>query len=870
MDGRGDHGGSVAIIGMACRFPGARDPAEFYDLAVAGRRMFQPTAALPGRPLRAAVLDWAMPQIAADDPLSGDFPPRDLGPVRKLAAEMTALALIDAGLHEVAGTSRTGLVIAGTVPGLDDLLHEELGFAARGSFPPAARVSSLHAVAAAATALQAGQLDLAVAGGAELGLDPVWLALQARAGTLATDEMRVYAADPAGLLPGEGCGMVVLVRAADARTAEMPVYAEIAGWSTVRATAPELAGPDLARAYQQAGADPADVQLIEGHGPGTAAGDGAELAMLTRLRQGGRGVAALGAVSAGIGYARAAAGVASLVKAAAAMAAGTIPPGPGCAQPHPLVASGEARLRLPAAPEPWPDGQRLAAVNSLGTADPAVMAAHPGLRDAEGMHLVLRREIEPDHATGRPGRPASGGRAARESRQPRLFVLRDGDPGTLADQLDVIAGSAAMLSDDGLDRLARELAIGAAQAGQHEHQEHPAPLRVALTAASARRLADQAAYAARWLRAAGSAWGAGTARLLRTDELAGEAADVRITAGAGGTVVVLFPGRPESAAGQPALFAASLQALGTLDALGVRPAAGVGYGLAEITGLAWAGCIATAEAARLVAQCGQVLRACSCGTAAMARVLADAETAGRLGAAGHLHVAAYEGPRTHVLAGSTADIRELTRRAAMHGIAVEVLDGGKGSTPMHSRGMARCAAPLRSVFAGTSFAPPRRRLVSTITGRLITPDDDLAGLLAGQVTRPVLFAQAMTQAAGQADLIVTAGPDAGLAARAAECGGVPAVPVPVAMAAPGRAGTMLTQALAALFAAGALTDLTPFLGPGGPFGPFAPFGPSGGTLARRTVPRMRDAEPPPGPPPGPGLPPSRLATSGTGETRSVR
>jgi hypothetical protein len=49
MDGREDHGESVAIIGMACRFPGARDPAEIHDLAVAGRGMFQPAAALPGR-----------------------------------------------------------------------------------------------------------------------------------------------------------------------------------------------------------------------------------------------------------------------------------------------------------------------------------------------------------------------------------------------------------------------------------------------------------------------------------------------------------------------------------------------------------------------------------------------------------------------------------------------------------------------------------------------------------------------------------------------------------------------------------------------------------------------------------------------------
>ena len=848
MDDRGDHGEPVAIIGMACRFPGARDPAEFHDLAVAGRRMFSPAAALPGRPLRAAVLDnWTVPQVATGDLLVSEPEPEppDVEPVRKLAAEMTALALADAGLLEAARTSRTGLIIASTAAALGDLVREQFGFPARGPCPCAAETSSLHAVAAAAGALQAGELDLAVAGGAELGLDPVWLALQARAGTLGTDEMRVYSADPAGLLPGDGCGVVVLVRATDARAAGLPVYAEIAGWSTVPASPPELAGPALLQAYQRAGADPADIQLIEGQGTGTAATDSAELAALTQLRRGGGAVTALGAVSAGIGYTRAAAGIASLVKAAVAMAAGTIPPGPGCARPHPLIASGDALLRLPSGPEPWPDGDpgpsgarrpRLAAVNSLGTADGAAMAGHRGLRDAEGVHLVLRREGEArrwagrrrraeDAAGTRPGTTGSGqagsagqagahepGALARHTARretvtaalrdtaehPRVFALRGRDPGTLASQLDVIAASAAVLSDAGFAGLARQLAVSAARA-----DDHPASLRVALTAASPDQLAGQAEHAARLLRTSDPA--AGLAGLP----------DTRVSAGTGGTVVVLFPGRAESAAGQPTLFAASLQALGTLDMLGVRPATGVGYGLAEITGLAWAGCIPTTEAARLVAQCGQVLRACADRTAAMARVTADAEMARTLAAPGQLHIAAYEGTRTHVLAGSTAGIRELTRRAGMVGVPVEVLGDGRGTTPMHFPGTARCAAPLRSVLAGSNFAPPRRRLVSTITGRLVTPEDDIARMLADQVTRPVLFAQAMTQATRGADLIVTAGPDAALAARAAECSGVPAVSIP-ATPPDGLPGTSLIQAIAALFTAGALTDLTPFLGPARP------------------------------------------------------
>ena len=67
---------------------------EYHDLAVAGRRLFQPAAGLPGRSLHAALLDdWTAPPVSFGDP---DLSPDDLGPVQKLAAEMTALALTDA------------------------------------------------------------------------------------------------------------------------------------------------------------------------------------------------------------------------------------------------------------------------------------------------------------------------------------------------------------------------------------------------------------------------------------------------------------------------------------------------------------------------------------------------------------------------------------------------------------------------------------------------------------------------------------------------------------------------------------------------------------------------------------------------------
>jgi enediyne polyketide synthase len=216
----------------------------------------------------------------------------------------------------------------------------------------------------------------------------------------------------------------------------------------------------------------------------------------------------------------------------------------------------------------------------------------------------------------------------------------------------------------------------------------------------------------------------------------------------------------------------------------------------------------------------------------MARITADAEVTRALFAPDRLHVAAYEAPVMHVLAGSTTGIRELARRAGSLGVPVEVL---AGTSAMHCPAMARCVAPLRSILAGSRMAPPQRRLISTITGRLLTADDDIADLLARQVSLPVLFAQAMTKAAQDADLIVTAGPDTALAGTAAACSGLPAVAVP-ALAQAGLGGpdpAMSATMIAALFAAGAITDLLPFVAPSGPTD----------ILASPAIPRMRMGEP---------------------------
>ncbi len=880
MDSRGEPGEAIAIAGIACQFPGARDPAELHHLTIAGSRMFQQFGEAP-----------------------------DPGTVHKLATETTAQALSDAGLpsagrlapappdtsrldggrpdggrHQAGPLEsgrRTGLIIASTVPDLSEVVRDGFRIRQEIRFPAVAYQDSLHAVAASCDILRTGELDLVIAGGAELGVDPGWLAALAAAGELATDDMRVYDAEPTGLLPGDGCGVVVLMRSADARAAGLPVYAEIAGWS---------AGQQADDAYAQAGIDPGDVGLIEGHGAGTALGDLAELTELARLRHGSPATAALGAVTANIGQARSAAGVASLIKVVVAMVAGAIPPATGCVLPHELIASGATRLRLPAVAEPWPEGVRLAAVNSLG----------PEGQAAGGVHLVLRREV--DHGRGRgrrrrsalplpPSRPASPGRhsaspttsdpvdtdslataptvlsipapappepqhAAPAPPEPQhaaaapvtteravpatIFALCGAEPAAVAATLDVIAASADKLAHADLHDLARQLAAAAQRAAGRG-----APLRVTVTATGPRQLSGQARRAAQLLRN----WDTGTpAATMLTQP------GINISAGATGTIILVFPGLAATVAEHTTLLTASLNGVRLLDRLGVTADSAVGYGFGEVAGLVWAGCLPAAEAARLAALRGQVLRACLARPAALVRVGCDSARASRLCAASGVQIAVHETPGSYLLAGPGNSIRDLLLRASALGIPATLLAG----PAQHWTATARCTAPLRGVLADIVFGTPRTRLVSGITGLPVTPADDIAELLASQPARPVLFAQALAMAAQRpgrpaADLIVVAGPDADpaspvtpagthapaasgtsqppatLAAIATAACGLPAITLPAIALPPAT----LARTIASLFTAGAIRDLAPYL--------IAPRTDPG--QAPWTVPPMRDAGP---------------------------
>ncbi len=366
----------------------------------------------------------------------------------------------------------SGETLAGSAPGtIAGLICGQLGLTGGGFAVDGGTASGLAAVAAACSALASGDLDAAVAGGVDVSLDPLDLVGLAKAGVLATGAVRIYDENPTGFLPAEGCGMLLLLRAADARRAELPVYAEILGWGQASAgpahrTPTEQAAMLLAmrKAYQRAQLDPGDVQYIEGCGTGVAPADEAELTALATLRQDARQHAVLGAVTANIGHTRAAAGPAGLIKTVLAAANGVLPPATGVNAPHQLLRSGDARLRTPDAPVPWPDGPRQAAVSASSAG---------GLH----VHLVLRRahdQLSPANSVSHPewssstrnGRAASRTPISGLTHQPATFLLQAPDRSTLGRILARVADTAPWLSDSQLADLACQLAIEATDQGK--------------------------------------------------------------------------------------------------------------------------------------------------------------------------------------------------------------------------------------------------------------------------------------------------------------------------------------------------------------------------------------------------------------------
>ena len=406
----------IAIIGMACRVPGADDLAAFWRLMSEGRNMVtdgrqdsgawtgvagDPDAADPAYRHGAFLegIDLFDSRFFRISPIEA----RMMDPKQRLLLETSWQALEDAGIDPggLRG-SRTGVYagvggseyrrIIAARGGDDDYLGTSDGVAVgRVAFTlglegPAvplelACAASLVAVHQAMTSLQRGEVDLALAGGVNAILSQTVMRFLADAGMLSpSGQCWTFDERADGYVRGEGCGIVILKRLSDAEADGDRIWGVIRGSAVTQngaglgLTLPN--GPAQERAMEealaQAGVAPADVQYLEAHGPGTALGDAIELNAIANVY--GRGREAenplpIGSVKTNIGHLEAAGGVASLIKTILAMSQGIIPKHRNFNTPNPDIDWESLPVRVTDEATAWPrasDRPPVAGINVFG------------------------------------------------------------------------------------------------------------------------------------------------------------------------------------------------------------------------------------------------------------------------------------------------------------------------------------------------------------------------------------------------------------------------------------------------------------------------------------------------------------------------
>ena len=664
--------------------------------------------------------------------------------------------------------------------------------------------SSLLAVINACSSLAVGDLEVAVAGGVDLSIDPFELVGFAKTGALAGDAMRVYDARSAGFWPGEGCGLVVLMRHEDALLERRRVYAVIRGWGVSSdgsggITRPEVEGQMIAlrRAYDRAGYGADTVAYFEGHGTGTAVGDTAELQALTRARrEAAAGPQTSGAVvssiKAIIGHTKAAAGVAGLIKATMALGAQIVPPTVGCDDVHDELKGEEAVLRTLKQGERFAAGAKLrAGVSAMGFG---------GINT----HVTL----EAPHDERRESFTSKERALLTTAQDAELFLFSARDVAQLENQIDRVLAYASRLSRSELTDLAARLS----------QTLRPLPVRAAVVASSPAELS-------RRLEALKAQTRSGAPRVIDSHGGLFFGADVSTA-----RVGFLFPGQGSPSykdggvwrrrfnflddlyaytekqwrgdgvstdVAQPAIVASSVAALRVVSRLGITAAVAVGHSLGEFTALHWAGSLDEQSLLRIARARGRAMAEVDGPAGTMLSVAADRRSVEQVLNGERVVIAGFNSPMQTVLSGEAAEINTVARRAEAHGLRTTLL---RVSHAFHSPLVASAGTRLSEHLQSEEFGPLQRRVFSTVTGVHLNGGTDLRALLREQVTSPVRFMEAVDAAVDAGvDLWLEVGPGQTLCGLIGEFRNEPAI----ALDAGGASIRGLLNAAGACFCLGA-------------------------------------------------------------------
>ena len=814
----------VAVIGLSCRYPGANDPEAFWRIFDEGR---DEITEIPASRWDAAThydADPDMPgkmntrwggflsDVEMFDAGFFGISPREalsLDPQQRILLEVAWEALENAGLapRRLRGV-RGGVFIGISVSDYAERVsRQDIGqldayvgtgnalcaAAGRLAFTlgwegPALAIdtacsSSLVSLHEACASLRAGECDIALAGGVSLVLNPAVSMILSRAHMLSPDgRCKTFDTSANGYVRSEGCGVVALKRLRDAERDGDPILALIRGSAVNQdgrssgLTVPNGVAQErvIADALANAGVAPADVQYLEAHGTGTPLGDPIEVqaadAVLSRGRDPSNPLL-VGSAKSNIGHTETAAGIAGVIKVILALRHERIPKSLHYRTPNPHIPWEQLNLRIVTEPVPWPPGERrrIADVSSFGfvgtnahvvieEAPVRRVSARTGASIPERGACVLALSARTNGALGElAGRYLEA--LVRDSEVPLPDLCHAANTGR-----DHFEQRAALVFGD-RERLTAQLT--SLQQGLTDPGVHQGRLALRTTRHIAFLFTGQGSQFAGMGRDLYS-----TEPVFRDhfDRCAAEFS--RLQGGAPGLHEIVFEddgsGRlDETRYTQPALYALETSLAALLRSWGVEPDIVLGHSVGEYAAACTAGVFTLEEGMTLMVERGRLMQGLPSG-GAMGAISVDAETVTAAFRAGtDVCVAAYNGAET-VISGASEAVDELLQRFEADGQRCRRL---ATSGAFHSAWMDPILDPFKALASRISCQLPRKRLISNVSGDVVSDDTVLdATYWTEHIRKPVQFERSIRALQQLAcDLVIELGPQPVLLGMGRRC-----------------------------------------------------------------------------------------------------
>ncbi|NER47858.1 MAG: alpha/beta fold hydrolase [Symploca sp. SIO1A3] len=804
----------IAIVGIGCRLPGAKNLQAFWQLLrngvdaiteVSANRWYQEA--------KQPIPKWGgfLEQVDQFDPQFFGITPREaqsMDPQQRLLMEVSWEALENAGIaaEKLAG-SRTGVFI-----GISNYDYSRLQFpddpysgtgnalsiaANRLSYlldlrgpswsVDTACSSSLVAVHQATQSLQQGECHLALAGGVNLMLSPELSITFAQAGMMAADgRCKTFSDNADGYVRGEGCGIVVLKRLSDALREGDNVLALIKGTAVNQdgrsngLTAPN--GPAqqavITQALENAGVKPAEVSYCEAHGTGTSLGDPIEVNSLKEVLMKGRTLEQpcwLGSVKTNIGHLEAAAGIAGLIKVVLSLQHAKIPPHLHLQQLNPHIDLENTPLAIPTKLQEWQISQkrRIAGVSSFGFG-------------GTNAHIILEEVTAPVVSAAEVERPkhlltlsAKSEQALAELAQAYTTELQD----TTASLADI-----CFTANTARTHFEHRLAIIAESTPQLQEQ-----LNNFATRKKTRQLLTGEVHNTKYPKLAFLFTGQGSQylgmgrKLYETQPTFRQAidhcAEILHPYLEKPLLEILYPQIEDKQNGnsyklpvlldqttytQPALFALEYALAQLWRSWGVEPTVVLGHSVGEYVAACVAGVFSLEDGLKLIAERARLMQALP-KTGEMVVVFAsEAVTRAVIQPYANIcAIAAINSPENIVISGEEQAIAAVVAALEAKGVKTKKL---QVSHAFHSPLMEPMLKDFEQVASEVTYSSPQIDLISNLTGELATTEITTPEYWCRHVRESVKFAASMETLRSQGyEILVEIGPKPTLLGMARDC-----------------------------------------------------------------------------------------------------